>query len=399
MGERFGWYPAEVLNEIEGSRPIWIHAASVGEVTAAAELIYELKAHLPSRKIIVSTFTQTGRETARRLTKANAVLFLPVDQLWIVRRALKRLDPSLLIILETEIWPNLLREAYRKGVPALLLSGRLSVGSLERYSFFRGFFSQVIECFAVMGMQSEEDARRIRNLGADDRRVAVVGNLKYAVSSRRNVNRANTEQDKNVPVKGKNPLLVVGSSHEGEEQVLIAIYRSLKKKLPTLQMVLAPRHPQRFIDVERLLQAEGVNYDKKSSINGRLNLDRDVLLLDTMGDLQDFYAIADVAFVGGSLVEAGGHNLLEPARFHKPVVFGPHMENFASLASEMKRVGAGVEVTGSEELTAALEDLLGNPEKCRTFGEKAYSIATDDRAVMQKTLALVEPYLPSERIQ
>jgi 3-deoxy-D-manno-octulosonic-acid transferase len=192
---------------------------------------------------------------------------------------------------------------------------------------------------------------------------------------------------------------VVGSSHEGEEQILIAVYRSLKEKFPQLQMVLAPRHPQRFVDVERLLQAEGVNYDKKSSINGRLNLDRDVLLLDTMGDLQDFYAIADVAFVGGSLVEAGGHNLLEPARFHKPVVFGPHMENFASLASEMKRVGAGVEVTGSEELTAALEDLLANPERCRAFGEKAYSIATDDRAVMQKTLALVEPYLPSERIQ
>jgi 3-deoxy-D-manno-octulosonic-acid transferase len=188
-------------------------------------------------------------------------------------------------------------------------------------------------------------------------------------------------------------LLVVGSSHRGEEEILIGVYLSLKERFARLQMVLAPRHPQRFAEVEKLLKAKGLDYQKKSGTNGQLDFVQDILLLDTLGDLQDFYALGDVAFVGGSLVDAGGHNLLEPARFGKPVLFGPFTGNFTSLASEMKQRGAGIQVMGGDDLRRELAGLLGNPEKCRMVGKAAYRMAADDCAVMERNLALTQRYL------
>ncbi len=396
IGERFACYSRTALDMIGGSRPIWIHAASVGEVMAAAELSHQLKAQLPARKLIVSTFTETGNKMARKITAADLVFFLPLDQLWIIRRALRKLRPAALIILETEIWPNLLREAYKRGVPTLLLSGRLSVGALKRYTRFRSFFRQVIQCFSLLGMQSEEDARRIASLGADRNRITVVGNLKHAVSNQRATGGGAAENaTARIKSEGYKPLLVVGSSHEGEEEILIAVYHSLKKRFPALQMVVAPRHPRRAPEIEKLLHARRLDYEKKSAVNGSFKLTKDIMLLDTLGELQSFYAIADIAFVGGSLVDAGGHNLLEPARFRKPVLFGPYMDNFATLAAEMKRTGGGIEVTGASDLMRTISDLLTDPERRRTVGEKAYQVARDDRGVMQKSLELAQPYLPA----
>ena len=394
LTQRFGCYPDAVLRVVARSRPIWIHAASVGEVTAAVELTHEFKERLPGKKIIISTFTDTGNAMAKRSSAADVVLFLPLDQLWIVRRALGKIDPSILIVLETEIWPNLLREAHKRGVPTLLLSGRLSARSLKRYSLFRAFFRQVIESFSALGMQSEEDARRIVSLGADVRRVSVVGNLKRALSMRGRTNDTRAPGDKSESRQSRdNRLLVVGSSHHGEEEIFISVYLLLKKRFPSLQMVLAPRHPQRFGEVEKLLQAAGVDYEKRSQANGQLNFVKDILFLDTLGDLQDFYALGDVAFVGGSLVDAGGHNMLEPARFGKPVLFGPYTSNFASLVSEMKQRGAGIEVAGAEDLARVLASLFDDSEKCRTVGEQAYRVAADDRDIMKQSLALAQRYL------
>ena len=399
LWERFGFYSSKVSGAVSGSRPIWIHAASVGEVSAASELAREFKGQLPGKKIIISTFTDTGNKMARRIRAVDRVIFLPLDQLWIVRRALRKLDPAILIVLETEIWPNLLHEAHRKGIPTLLLSGRLSAGAFRRYSLFCIFFRRVLGCFSAMGMQSEDDARRIVSLGADAHRVSVIGNLKHARSTHRRIDDMKTgKEDAGIRRQRDNQLLVVGSSHKGEEEILIGVYLTLKRQFPSLQMVLAPRHPQRFAEVEKLLQVRGVDYEKKSRANGHLNFAKEVMLLDTVGDLQDFYAIGDIAFVGGSLIDAGGHNLLEPARCRKPVLFGPYMTNFASLAAEMKQRGAGIEVAGAEDLTRELTGLLGDPERCQTVGEKAYRVATEDRGVMQQSLALAQRYLPSESL-
>ncbi len=397
LGQRFGFYPRAVLHALRNSRPIWIHAASVGEVDAASRLSGALRRRLPECKIVLSTFTASGNLRAHQIAAADATVFLPLDQLWVVRRALAKLNPSMLIFLETEIWPNLLREAYRKGIATLLLSGRLSARSFKRYARLQSFFKRVLQCYSALGMQSQGDAERIVKLGAQHERVVVIGNLKRAPATmeqsihKRPAGEASVRMER----RENGQLLVVGSSHRGEEEILLNVFIALKNRFPKLQLVLAPRHPQRFSEVEKLLRSKGVNFARQSQRDGR-SFEQDVMLLDTVGDLQNFYALGDVAFVGGSLVEAGGHNLLEPARWRKPVLFGPFMDNFRSLADEMKQNGGGVEVQSGEDLIREISQLLADPQRLRAAGEKAYAVAAEDPAVLNQSIALAERYLQPE---
>lgn len=395
LWQRFGHYSGELQKRLSGSRPVWVHAASVGEVRSAVALTQEVKRRFPDRKLLLSTFTLTGKRTAEESAAADAVIFLPLDHPWIVRKAFATFKPSALILLETEIWPNLIREAHKKGIPTLLLSGRLSVRAFKKYSLLASFFRRVLQCFTAMGMQSEADVERMVSLGADRQTVSMTGSLKRVTVGGIGHKRPATSNGS----AGKDPpLLVVGSSHRGEEEILLNVFVALKNKFPNLQMVLAPRHPQRFSEVEKLLQNSSVGFEKKSQINGRFNFDKDVLLLDTMGDLPNFYAIGDIAFVGGSLVDSGGHNLLEPARFHKPVLFGPHMTNFSSLAAEMKEKGGGIQVDGAEDLIRVISDLVIDAGKRRAMGETAFQIAADDHGVLKRSFALIARYLHPGRI-
>jgi 3-deoxy-D-manno-octulosonic-acid transferase len=394
LGQRFGFYPRTVVHGLRDSRPVWIHAASVGEVDAASRLSVEFRRRLPGRKIVLSTFTASGNLRARQIAAADAIVFLPLDQLWVVRRALTKLNPAILIFLETEIWPNLLREAYRKGIPTLLLSGRLSAKSFKRYARFQSFFRRVLQCYSAIGMQSQDDAERIVKLGAQEARVLVLGNLKRAPAAMKQKihKRSAGEASARMERRANGHLLVVGSSHRGEEEILLNVFIALKSRFPKLQLVLAPRHPQRFPEVEKLLRTKGVNFTRQSQHDGR-PFDQDVMLLDTVGDLQNFYALGDVAFIGGSLVDAGGHNLLEPARWRKPVLFGPFMDNFRLLAEEMKQSGGGVEVQSGEDLIREISRLLGDPQRLRAVGEKAYQVAAEDPSVLNQSIALAERFL------
>jgi 3-deoxy-D-manno-octulosonic-acid transferase len=395
LAQRFGFYPRGLAAALSHSRAIWIHAASVGEVDAARRLAQELRKRLPQRKILLSTFTATGNARARQIGAADAVVFLPLDQKWIVRRTLAKLNPSLLIFLETEIWPNLLREAHRKGIPTLLLSGRVSAKGFRRYARLRFFFRCVLQYYSALGMQSQEDAERIVKLGADDRRVFVSGNLKRAPAARRQ-NGKETAASETTAARSDAHVLVVGSSHRGEEEILLKVFAVLKEAFPNLQLVLAPRHPQRFAEVEKLLRTQGFRFERQSERAGRRFFEQDVMLLDTVGDLADFYALADVAFVGGSLIDAGGHNLLEPARLRKPVLFGPFMGNFKALAEELKRSGGGIEVNSGEDLIREISALLQDPQKLSAVGEKAYKVAAEDPAVLNQSIALAQRYLQPE---
>jgi 3-deoxy-D-manno-octulosonic-acid transferase len=394
LGQRFAFYPRAVVRALRASRVVWIHAASVGEVDAASRLSVEIRKRLPGCKIVVSTFTASGNLRARQIAAADAIVFLPLDQLWVVRRALAKLNPAILIFLETEIWPNLLRESYRKGIPTLLLSGRLSAKSFKRYARFQSFFRHVLQCYSAIGMQSQDDAERIVKLGAQGERVLVIGNLKRAPAAtqpklhRRSAGGAAEGMER----RGSGRLLVVGSSHRGEEEILLNVFMALKTRFPELQLVLAPRHPQRFSEVEKLLRTQGVTFVRQSQRDGR-PFDQDVMLLDTVGDLQNFYALGDVAFIGGSLVDAGGHNLLEPARWRKPVLFGPFMDNFRLLADEMKQSGGGVEVRSGEDLIREIGQLLADPQRLKTVGEKAYQVAAEDPSVLNQSIALAERYV------
>jgi len=392
--QRMGFYPRKICQSVRGTRPIWIHAVSVGEVLSAEHLAGQLRERFPGRKILLSTFTSTGNEIARESGAADIVIFLPLDHPWIVRRAINLFDPALMIFLETEIWPNFLRMAYRRGIPTVLLSGRLSPVAFRRYAFFRVLFSRVVQQFVAVGMQTEGDAERMSSLGLDPRRISVTGSLKHAFRGATDgKERDNGEVDLPSARKQGRQVLVVGSTHRGEEEILLDVFLFLKTGFPDLLLVLAPRHPQRFTEVERMLQKRNLRYEKKSQMNGREGSSADAIFLDTLGDLPAFYSVADVAFIGGSLVDAGGHNLMEPARFGKPVLFGPYMTNFADVAKEMKRKGGGVEVHGREDLIREISALLTDRGRAERMGRIAYSVVEGDRGVMDRSIALVSRYL------
>jgi 3-deoxy-D-manno-octulosonic-acid transferase len=393
LGERLGFYGREIRSSVKNSRPLWIHAASVGEIVSACRLVEHIRKRFPSRKIMVSAFTYTGYLTARRILSDNPVIFFPLDHPWIVKRALSTFDPSVVVFLETEIWPNMLRSAHRRGTPTVLLSGRFSTQSFKKYSSLSWFFRGVLGNFNSMGMQTQEDVDRAKKLGADPQKVLFTGNLKRMASANRFDHNAKAPDSFDSKRKVNGRLLVVGSSHRGEEEVLLNAFRTLKQRFPDFRLVLAPRHPQRFAEVERLLKASGLEFEKKSEINGRATASQDVLFLDTLGDLEEFYAVSDVAFVGGSLVDAGGHNLLEPARVRRPILFGPYMGNFAGLAQEMKENGGGIEVRDEADLVREITDLLNDTNKRLGMGERAYQVAIAEGLVGEQNAELLFRYL------
>ena len=273
---------------------------------------------------------------ARKIAAANAAIFFPWDHPWVVRRALRVFDPALVIVLETEIWPSFLRMARRRGIPVLLLSGRLSARSLRRYQLWGALFREVVRQFNALGMQTEGDGQRIAQVGAEPSKIWITGNLKFGAEGPLNGKQAQIPLPQNAI---KRNCWVAGSTHRDEEDIVLDAHDILKVRFPGLGLVLAPRHPQRFLEVEALLQKRGLVYTKRSQMNGKNSWTTDVLLLDTMGELVDFYAQAAGAFVGGSLVKVGGHNILEPARLRKPVFFGPFMESFSAAAAEMESIG------------------------------------------------------------
>ncbi len=390
--QRLGWYSTDNAIPSKAPRPLWIHAASVGEVTSVRGLTEQLKRCFPDRAIILSTLTHTGNLTARQNPAIDRVIYLPLDLWWTVRRALTVFDPAVVIFIETEIWPNLLRQAHRKGLPTILLSGRVSEKAFNNYCRLTWFFKGVFRLLRACGMQSEIDRQRIIRLGAAPNRVLITGNLKHAAV-------LNSGTAAGHDVCEQRPagswIWVVGSSHRGEEEIVCAAFKTLKQRFSRLRMILAPRHPQRFAEVEKLLVASGVSFEKKSSTGTHREFQHDVLFLDTIGDLERFYADADLAFVGGSLVDAGGHNLLEPARLGKPVFFGPYTSNVKMLALKLTQNGGGFEVRGAEDLVREISGLLSDPQKRRLAGAKAYEVAATDNTVIDQSLNIVASYLPA----
>jgi 3-deoxy-D-manno-octulosonic-acid transferase len=386
LAQRLGYFPPAQVRAMAGARPVWIHASSVGEVGSVAALVRELKNRHPQRRIMLSTFTATGNESAQKCAGVDAVIYFPLDFLWTVRRALTQWNPSLMLFVETEIWPNMLGECFRRGIPAVLLSGRLSARSFPRYQKFRGFFRQVLRRFAAIGMQTGEDAARIVRLGADAHKVSVVGSLKWAGAV------PPPSQFTDVPRHGKK-LLIAGSTHAGEEQMLLTCFAALRPRFPELSMVLAPRHPERFGEVEALLRNSGFSWCRRSAAAADRLFAKDVLLLDTVGELSQFFALGDVAFVGGSLVDVGGHNILEPARSGKAIAFGPYMANVQAIAETFTAQGAAVQVADSAALSAALANLLSDDAKRIGMGRLALAASANGDGAVQRNYALVARYL------
>ena len=380
MTQKLGRLRKGVLKVIKGSRPIWVHAVSVGEVMAAHPLIRELKKKYPHRKLILSTVTVTGNYTARRrVPEADAVFYFPFDFPCIVRRVIQGINPQIVLVAETELWPNFFRELKRAGIPSAVINGRISPNSHRNYRKFNKFFSQVFDNVTLFCMQSEADALRIKDIGADPEKVMVTGNLKF--DQKLPVNTAAP-----VSIASGKKVITAGSTHRGEEAALLDVFKQLRQKYPNLLLIIAPRHPERFDEVEGLINKSGYDCQRRTKLHGPV---KDVLLLDTIGELRSFYSLCDIAFIGGSLVKVGGHNLLEPAAMKKPVIFSRYMFNFKEISEALLSAGGGFMVKDKKELYVQMDNLLSDTDLARSVGERAFSVIEMNSGAARKTIDAV----------
>ena len=380
LPERFGCRPPE-RGRLDGC--LWFHAASVGEVQGLQPIIAALHDRFPSRPVVLSTFTPSGKAMAQTLVpQAGRVFLLPFDLPWIVGKIVRRLRPSALIVQETELWPNLFRCLGRLQVPIVLVNGRLSSRSFRRYALVRPFTRRVLGNVAHVLAQSETSAQRFQCLGVAAGKVRAVGNT--------NIDRA-LKQAQSVPPHPMAPslagrkVLVAGSTHEGEEAILVSVLRRLRGQFPDLCLILAPRHLERVESIVRHVQATGLSVMQRSEYSGETEVCPDVIVLDTLGELVSFYKLCTLAFVGGSLVPVGGHNILEPVMFGKPLLFGPHMHHFPELAHILSNADGGIQVSDEDDLHAQAAHLLANPSLGADMGRRAYRALDANSGAFQRT--------------
>jgi len=390
--ERFAHYPGAVKQQLIGKQLILVHAVSVGEVIAATPLIRRLKAEKPDHFIVLSTMTFTGRQIAEQIAELDLLVFFPLDLDLVMRRFLRRLNPCLVLIVETELWPNFLRLIRRRKIPLLLVNGRISKRSFSRYRRIRFLIKPMLQAFSGFCMQDNVCARRIRALGAADASVEVTGNVKFDVDTS-SADRSAFD-DLTRLVKTKEFVWIGGSTHSGEDEILIECHQQLLQRGIPSFLVLAPRHPARFDAVSELLKKSGVAYVRRSERLVASSMEEPrVLLLDSMGELELVYELADVVFVGGSLVPVGGHNLLEPARNGKPVLHGPHMANFLEISRLLNKAGASGRVANQAELFMSLEALFLDRDSCRKMGLNGQLMVERNAGATLKTLERIRPFL------
>ncbi|MGE3705180.1 MAG: 3-deoxy-D-manno-octulosonic acid transferase [Vicinamibacterales bacterium] len=400
LGQRLGYLP--ISFNIDGEESIWIHAVSVGEALTARALVADLRARYPRLRLYLSTTTIAGQQVARRgVQHVDGVFYFPFDWTFIVKRTLDIVKPRVFVMMETEIWPNLLRVCAERGVKTVMVNGRISSRSYPRYKLVRPFFRRVLADVDRFCMQSEESARRIVDLGASPERVTVTGSLKFD-SLQLPVLASHSRPRERVlrffRVQAHRVVVVAGSTVKGEEPAVLKAFSRVKLTVPTAMAIIAPRQPERFPEVERMARDAGFNTVRRSNLPIDADPKADVVILDTLGELAQLYQIATAVFVGGSLVDHGGHNILEPAAFGKPVVFGPHMHNFKEIAQTFLANGAAIQVQSDRELEEALVSLVSDPVRRARFGAAARALVEANRGAKDKTLAVFAELLPSSGV-
>jgi 3-deoxy-D-manno-octulosonic-acid transferase len=392
LSERLGWVPGR-LREGDARKTIWVHAVSVGEVLAASRLVNELSACAPQYRVLLSTTTRTGQRLARERTGANHAFYFPLDFPWIVRRYLRILDPVLLVLVETELWPNLLTACRQNAIPVALVNGRISDRSLPRYMRLRRLWKKILSGVSIFLAQSQEDVKRLKAIGAPAGRVSFAGNLKFDVRSAEPAAITTTLREK-LPTGTR--VLVCGSTLEGEEEILLDAFRQLLKTIPDCVMILAPRHPERFGRVVQLMKNRKETCVRRSNWMKRPAKIKPgtVILLDSIGELASVYALASVAFVGGSLVPAGGHNPLEPAQFAVPVVMGNHYANFRDIIDTLLQAEA-LKLATTETLVPMLENLLTDEEAANALGVRALEVFQHESGATGRAVTALLGLLPT----
>jgi 3-deoxy-D-manno-octulosonic-acid transferase len=393
LSERLGTVPSRLLATSAGSpsQPvIWVHAVSVGEVLAVSGLIEQMRRSFPNRKVLVTTTTDTGQELARKRFGAENVFYFPMDFAFAIRPYLRALRPEMIVLAETEFWPNFLRLAHASGAHIAVVNARISDRSWPNYRRFRWALRRMLKQVDLFLAQTQEDSVRLQSIGADVERVQVTGNLKFDMNAGsppaivESLRRA-------LVVELAGPVLVCGSTVDDEEALLLKAFENLRVAHPRAVMILAPRHPERFDEVAALLQSLQIHSYRRSTWAGEA-LAGGVLLMDTIGELSTVYELADVAFVGGSLVPRGGHNIIEPAQYGVAIVVGNHTENFRDIVALFQNRDA-VRIVGMAELPLVLMELLANDAERRALGQRAQETLRSQMGATSRTLVALQHLL------
>jgi len=381
--ERFGFFPDP---GIEGS--IWIHAVSLGEVNAAVPLIEALMRRYRDSPFVITTVTPTGSARVLQLFGDRVFhVYLPYDLTTAVRRFLDRVRPRLAVIMETEIWPNLFFTCSDRNISIVVANARLSEKSLRGYWPIQPLVRRAIRCASFIAAQSQSDGERLHSLGASTERLAVVGNLKFDMSVPDDIVRHG--RDFRAAAGADRPVWIAASTHEGEELVVLKAHAEVLRRFPDALLLIAPRHPERFKALATSCRAFGFRTATRSE-DGHADRHKQCFVIDSMGELLGFYAAADVAFVGGSLVPVGGHNLLEPAALARPVIVGPHTFNFAEVTEGLIKSGAVMRIPDADALGPAVVRLLSRDIERRTMGEAAHRVMERERGAVERTMSIVE---------
>ncbi|MCK4905345.1 3-deoxy-D-manno-octulosonic acid transferase [bacterium] len=392
--ERFGIYTLNRTGfgigqaQNQNKKIIWIHAVSVGEVIASKPLISLINKELPDYKVALSTITRTGREMAYKLQeKPYCIFYFPFDFPFAIKKALRKINPSVIVLAETELWPNLLRYSKYFNIPLVLNNGKISETSFTRYKKIRPLLKQILSNVSAFCMQTEEDKNKLIYLGVSPEKITVTGNTKFDLAI------ANmTEQIKNWDITGRTPVIVAGSTHPKEEEAILESFKEITQKLPEAILILVPRHPERMPEIENLIKEKGYSHIRRTKMNSS-KVKEKIILIDVIGELSKIYSVADIVFVGGSIVPIGGHNLLEPAFLSKPIITGPYTFKQKEMVELLKKGEGLIQVKNQEQLKKEFIELLSSPEKRKKLGKNAYNTATSNQGATRKNFEVIEKNL------
>ncbi len=399
---RLGWRIGQKYSPdtfMHRKQPIWVHALSVGEVLSAEPIIDRLREKFPNQPVVFSASTHSGMNTAQRIfaDRVDGLLYYPYDLLFSVKQVVNQVQPKLVVIVETDVWPNFQMYLRRRGIPVLLVNARLSAGSFKGYRLLGRFYRRVMASFHSIGVQSEPDAARFLCLGVPEHKIFVTGNIKF---DQKGSDLTTTELERirsDIGIAAPRPVIVLGSTHRGEETIGVEVFQKLKQRFENLLLIVAPRDPGRAGGIAQQLRESALAVGFLSALKlDETEVRYDVLVVNTIGILRKLYALADVAFIGGSLVPEGGHNPLEAAAFGKAVVFGPDMSDFADVARKLTLSGGALCVHDSRELYQAFYELLADKQHRRQVGKHAFLVFRENQGAVDKTMDLIRQAFEKE---
>ncbi len=392
--QRLGWLPPW---PDRGPR-IWIHGVSVGEVLAAKSLVDVLERELPDHEIVISTTTKTGQEVARRHYAGKHVFYYPLDFSFSTKRVLRRVSPEAVLLMELEIWPNFLLSTWETEVPVLLVNGRISRHSYRQYQILQRVIPEPMDRILLYCVQTRKYAERFLRLGVKPERVKVTGTMKFDNINTEGGEELRREARRELGIREGQRVLMAGSTHPTEEETIHGIFEKLLRRHPDFRLVVAPRHPERIAEVEAMLRRRGAEVVRKTRIRERgPGPGSPVILVDTMGELARIYAAADLVFVGGSLYPHGGQNMMEPAGLGRPVLFGPHVQNFQESVDILLDAGAAVMARDARELEDAVFRMVENPDLAARMGERARRVVMEHKGASERIMELIRPYFGRRR--